>query len=171
MKRRSGAGARAGVSEKEAEQMYQFWTSVVNKGGKSATAKKFVRSLTTICRIAKRDDWVERYKAAQIEIRERQDQQIVKAGIQNIKTVRGIASEAAKRIKHKLQTQPDFVPQIHELIGLIRLEEELSGNLNTGAGGDVNLITTNIIQQMPPERQEELRGSLADAFEQHRKRF
>lgn len=117
------------IMEKEADEMFRLWCRVRDAGGCSEVARAFGRSLSTVQRNKKKRDWAKRHDAIRKRVHQNQDTSIVNDEISNLHLVRVITNAAAKRIKTRLKEDDKYTPTIHEFVALVRLEEELSGNL------------------------------------------
>jgi transposase len=150
------------VAEREANEMFRYWCKVRDTEGYSGVAKKFGRSRSTVYRLAKRKQWIERHDEIREKVQKDQDNKVYREEVTNLKLVRTIRNASAKRILSKLQADPDYVPSLQTLVNLIRLEEELSQSIDPSQQDDMTTnITQIIINRMPEEQRDDFRRTIA----------
>ena len=150
------------ILEKESDEMFRLWCRVRESGGCSEVARAFGRSLSAIQRHKKKKGWAKRHDAIRARVHKNQDTAIVTDEISNLHLVRVITNATQKRIAKRLEDDESYTPSIHEFVALVRLEEELSGNLQpTGPGGEPLsskihiLMPDNGRRDKPPKKEQD----------------
>ncbi len=151
------------ITETERENMFEYYTHVRFNGGIAEVARKFKRNRKTIYRWRQADKWDERYDKIRSKIHKKVDKAVETRENENLRIVRGVKAAVLKDLAKKLKTG-DYEVTVTELISLIRLEVELTGEL-PGESGDNIVNILNVIPALADEQQrEKLHGNLAKIF-------
>lgn len=104
--------------------MFAYWSKIADAGGYSQTAKEFRRKRTTISRMAKKYNWIERLAAIQKKIVKAVDDQIAESEISNLQMIGKVKTAVAENVLEKAKNKT-LDSGVRELVAITGLEEEL----------------------------------------------
>lgn len=151
------------LDETEREKMFEYYTHVRFNGGVAEVARKFKRNRKTIYRWRKVDKWDERYDKIRSKIHKKVDRAVETRESENLKIVRGVKAAVLKDLAKKLK-HSTYEVTVAELISLIRLEVELTGELPGDIAGNVVNIFNTIPALADEQQREKVYGNLAKIF-------
>lgn len=117
------------VDELESEKMFRRWCQIKDAGkggGFKGVAKEFGRDIKTVRRIADKDKWRDRWAKILADIQRDTDRKVTKEEISNLRLVRALRDKVWGKL---LKEDTDLEPDVKDALAVIRLEEELIGNL------------------------------------------
>ena len=151
------------TTETEREQMFEYYTQVRMTGGIAEVARRFKRSRSCITRCAQQGKWKERYREIKAKTQKRLNKAIETRENHNIQIVRDVKDAVLKDLAEKLKNG-EYEVTVTELISLIRLEVELTGELPGDNTGNVVNIFNTIPALADKQQREKVYGNLAEIF-------
>lgn len=151
------------LTEGEREEMFEYYTRVRFNGGIAEVARHFKRNRKTIYKWRKVDKWDERYDKIRARVHKKIDKAVETRESENLKIVRGVKVAVLKDLAAQLKAG-DYEVTVTELISLIRLEIELTGELPGDDKGNVVNIFNTIPALADKQQREKVYGNLAKIF-------
>ena len=151
------------TTEGEREEMFECYTQVRMTGGISEVARRFGRSRSTISRCARQGRWRERYEKIKTKSQNKLDKAIGTRESKNLKIVRDVKDAILKDLNEQLKAGT-YEVTVGELISLIRLEVELTGELPGESGDNIVNIFNTIPVLADKQQREKVYGNLAQIF-------
>jgi len=151
------------VTPQQREEMFEYYTRVRYAGGISEVARHFKRHRDTIQRWRVRDKWDERYDKIKVKAQKKLDKAVEARESENLRIVRSVKGAVLKDLAAQLKTGK-YEVTVTELISLIRLEIELSGELPVENGDSIINIFNTIPALANDQQREKVYGNLAKIF-------
>lgn len=140
------------VEASESEKMFLAW---IKCGDKTAVAKQFKRSRSTVNRIAAKNGWDKRKGEIETRVDDKVADHIAKTEMSDYDLLHNLRNKIFNKM---LSHTYVFNPTIHEAVAVVRLMQEMTGTMPTaGAVNLFQLITDGTIANYSePELADEL---------------
>lgn len=151
------------VNDQEREAMFEYYARVRHNGGIAEVARHFKRSRSTAQRWCDNDNWTTRCDKIRLKTRKRLDKAVETRESKNVQIVRDVKDAILKELNEQLKAGT-YEVTVGELISLIRLEVDLTGEM-PGESGDNIVNIFNTIPALADEQQRgKVHGNLAKIF-------
>ena len=151
------------TTQKERDQMFDYYVQVRFTGGIAEVSRKFNRSRKTIYRWKRLDRWDQRYDKIKSKLNSRVDKAIERRDSRNIGIVRQVKDSIFEKLLKQLKNKT-YQVTVSELVSLIRLEVELTGELPSADGDNIVNIFNTIPALDNDKQREKVYGNLAKIF-------
>jgi len=148
------------VTDAEEQQLFRIFCDC--GGNISETGRRGNRNRSTVLRLAKKRQWHRKRKQMKGRVYEKEQTQIIREERKNLRIIRGILGKVLKRLADRLD-KDIYDVSVNELIQLIKLEMEMSGERPIEGTGTNVLNVLNALPVKDDERAQ-LRRNLAVYF-------